>query len=47
MTLLCGRMTDERRIVKDFVGSGRGLIEVLSRQLPGGIVENQKISQSR
>jgi hypothetical protein len=35
-------MVDERLIEKDLEGSGRGLIKILSRQLPGGTEEDTK-----
>jgi hypothetical protein len=37
-----GKMTDGLRIENDLDGSCRGIIEVLSRHLPGGTEENHK-----
>jgi hypothetical protein len=39
-----GGMTDEQGTGKDLEESGDGLIEVLYQQLPGGTVENIKIT---
>ena len=36
------KMTYERRTVRDCKGSGHGLIEALSRNLPGRSQENQE-----
>jgi hypothetical protein len=40
-------MIDERRIIRDLEGSGRGLIEVLAQNLPDETKDNYDISQSR
>jgi hypothetical protein len=40
-------MTDERLPSEDFEGRGSGLIEVLTRNLPGRPEENEKNLRSR
>jgi hypothetical protein len=41
-----GTTSDESRIEKDLKGSGRGLFDVLSWQLPGRTVQNYENPQS-
>jgi hypothetical protein len=41
-----GRLIGEQRIRKDLEGRGRGLTEIISRDLPRGTAENHANSQS-
>jgi hypothetical protein len=41
-TMSGGSMRDEWRIGKNLYGSGRGLIEILSQNLPKGTEENHE-----